>query len=152
MQKLIKQNAEGLLKDIQEVGCFFRSALAMTEIKEKTTLTIGEINSAWVAACQKGYIVNRCIKQSAPIANLVALKGRWIEIGTFHDGKVDFYPSVAEKFRQIDALIQKRRMDTEIGTHFVVVDRRGKTVFDPYEPTLRFSGIAYSILYHYIRK
>jgi hypothetical protein len=149
--ELLKQNNKKLKKDIREVGCFFRSALALSEIKENKKLNAEQINVYWDLARKANFIdKDRCVTTSAPIATLASDLGRWIEIGTFKDGVKTLYKWVTCDLARVDGLIQKIQTDTIFKTHFRVVDNEGKVLFDPYEPSIKPKKIEYSILYHYV--
>ncbi len=153
---LIKQNDARLIKDIREVGCFFRSAQALAEIKTGTTLTAEQINAMWGWSIRNGHIENRVMVNGAmPIANktlkYLGSPGQFIEVGLFQNGKTTYYKSIPKHLKRIDFLIQKakQKAGAKYKNHFRVVDRFGCVIFDPYEPTVEVAGSEYSILFAY---
>ncbi len=155
--KLIKQNDIRLIQDIREIGCFFRSAQAMAEMKAGTTLTADQINVMWHWAKINGHIENRIMVHGAiPIANktlkYLGCPGRFFEVGLFKNGKTSYYKSIPKHLQRIDFLIQKANQvaGAKYKHHFRNVDRFGEVIFDPYEPAVEVSGAEYSILFAYV--
>ena len=136
MIKPIPQTSKGLFKVIQCVGCFFRSAQAIAEIEAEKTLTLHQINNMWEWAIQEKIIdVDNKMKASAPIANktleVLGMKGkRFIEIATSKKGVPTYYQSIPKDLQKPKYFIKKIRNQFN-GTHFLVVDKNGKTIFDP---------------------
>lgn len=155
----IKQNTSGLIIEIQKIGCFFRSALHMAELKTGKSLSIAKINELWVTCKQLGYIGERngepnCVLDSAKIATLALRrlgdeKGRFVEVGTFTQ-KTNFYPSINPNYRYVDYLIQKIHQAGPSKTHFRNVYHDGTLEWDPHKPEITPTSIDYSILYIYL--
>lgn len=155
----LKQNDKSLMRDIQQVGCFFRSAQFIAENKTGKCLTAQQINAMWIWANEKGIIKNRVmVKGAAPIANrtlkILGCSGKFIEVGTFQDGVIKFYRGVHYGLQRIDALIQKVKQPagSVYPEHFRVVDKFGTVIFDPYEPPLKNCTPVYSILFAYLEE
>ncbi|MEL3905112.1 MAG: DUF261 family protein [Treponemataceae bacterium] len=155
----LKQNDKSLMHDIQEVGCYFRSAQFIAENKTGTCLTAQQINAMWLWANEKGVIKRRVMVQgAAPIANrtlkILGDSGRFVEVGTFQDGTVSYYNGVHYGLQRIDALIQKVKQPagSVYPEHFRVVDKFGTVIFDPYEPPLKNCTPMYSILFAYLEE
>lgn len=151
----IKQNDPDCLPVMQKIGCFVRSCGLVAEYHTGKSLSAGQINELWETAKRKGFVNGSDdVVASAPIINLALRmlgdKGRFIEVGIFAEGKTSYYPSVQEKYRSIDALIQKIKQSGPSGTHFRLVDKAGYLIEDPHDPEIKVKGICYSILYHYI--
>lgn len=149
--QLLKQTEKGLLPIIQAVGCFFRSSQAIAEMKSGKALRASQINEMWVWAIESGYIDERnFIRASAPIANhamkILGCNKKIYEVGTFSNGKTEYYKSIPPSMRKIDYCIQKIKTKYREGTHFRVVDIKGNVIFDP-DPSVECLGIFYSILY-----
>lgn len=150
----IKQNDKRCIKIMQEIGCFVRSCGLIAEIKTGKSLTAEQVNDLW-SFCRKNNLLTEqnSLKASAPVINrameVLGGKGMFAEVGIFSNGKANFYKSVDEKYRKIDALIQKIRQNGINGTHFRVVDKYGDVIEDPHEPPIKPTGIIYSILYCY---
>lgn len=136
MIKLIPQTNKSLYKEIQSVGCFFRSAQAIAEIEAEKALTTSQINSMWEWASIKGIITWDCImKASAPIANktleVLGVKNKkFIEIATSKNGVPTYYKSITKEMQNPKYFIKKIHNQFD-GTHFLVVDKNGMTIFDP---------------------
>lgn len=152
---MIKQNDPRLKPVIRKIGCLVRSCGAVAEIKAGRELDAEQINCLWDWAKNSGNVgKDNCVKKSAPIINkaLAALgcPGKFVEVATFRDGKMDWYLGVGEALKNSEkAYIQKVAADNEAGTHFRVVDFRGEILFDPYEPSPKAKKILYSIVYAY---
>lgn len=153
---MIKQNDPDCLPIVQKIGCFVRSCGAIAELKEFKQLTAKQINDLWNWAKKSGNVdYNDDVKHSAPIATH-ALRmlgndtGRFIEVGTFKNGRMNYYASVPESWKTLPkSYIQKIKTNGEIGTHFRVVNCEGELWFDPYEPEVNVQDIFYSIIYVY---
>ena len=149
--KPLPQTTKGLLKVIQSVGCFFRSSQAIAEMEAGKTLSIVQINSMWMWARTAGFIDdNNLMKASAPIANktldvLGVRNKKFYEIATSEKGVPTFYKSIPQSLRQPKYFIRKIRNQFN-GTHFLVVDSEGKTIFDPDNSAEEVREI-YTILY-----
>lgn len=158
--KYLKQNDSKLLKDIQDVGCFFRCCGLIAEIKTGKVLTADELNNTWKWAKDTRRIdTDNNLRDAASVATrflriLGDQTGHIIEIGLFKDGLTTFYPSI-EKYNpelcKIDFLIQKIKQNGPSGTHFRLVDKSGRLIEDPHEPAIKSQGIIYSILFTYQR-
>lgn len=155
----LKQNDKSLMRDLQQVGCFFRSAQFIAENKTGKCLTSQQINAMWIWANEKGIIKNRVMVQgAAPIANrtlkILGDSGKFVEEGTFQDGVIKFYRGVHYGLQRIDALIQKVKQPagSVYPEHFRVVDKFGAVIFDPYEPELKNCTPMYSILFAYVEE
>lgn len=152
MLKLLPQTTKGLAKEIQCIGCFFRSAQAMAEIEAGQALTIDQINQMWLWAKGEGIIdENLKMKASAPIANhtlnVLGVKDRkFIEIAVSREGIPTFYKSIPKENRKPDYFIRKIKNQYS-GTHFLVVDEKGKTIFDP-DNTAKEISEYYTIWYY----
>lgn len=154
----VKQNDPACYPIIQHSGCFFRSCGLLAEFKTGELLTAEQLNNIWDWAKAIGYINRRDeITKSAEIANMFLRElgnqtGRFIEVGTFSQGKVNYYPGIKKynpELCRIDALIQKIKQGGPQGTHFRPVDKAGNVLEDPHEPAIKCLGIFYSILYAY---
>lgn len=154
----IKQNDPECYPIIQKSGCFFRSCGLIAEIRTGKLLTAEQLNNIWDWAKNVGYI-NRedNVQDSAGIANMFLRElgnnsGKFIEVGTFSQGKTTYYPSIKKytpDLCRIDALIQKIKQNGPQGTHFRPVTKAGDVIEDPHEPPIHCQGIYYSILYAY---
>ncbi len=149
--QLLKQTQQNLYFIIQCIGCFFRSAQAIAELENKTALSAEQINEMWDWAKASGYIDEKnFMRASAPIANhtmkLFGCKKKFYEVGTFQNGKIEYYKSIPPSMRRIDYCIQKIKTKYKAGTHFRVVDLKGNIIFDP-DPRIEAVGVFYSILY-----
>lgn len=156
MTEAIKQNTSGLYLDIQKIGCFFRSACRMAEFVAERQgkpcrLSIDVLNTLWDVANTLHYIEDKKVKDSAKIANLalnaLGLKGRFVEVATFQNGRMNWYASVAN--RRADFYIQKIKTAYTEGTHFWNVNAFGQVLWDPYSPGIEPKGIYYTICYRY---
>ena len=151
MIKPIPQTSKELFRVIQCVGCFFRSAQAIAEIEAEKTLTLHQINKMWEWAVQEKIIdVDNKMKASAPIANktleVLGVKGkRFIEIATSKKGVPTYYPSIPKDLQKPKYFI-KKILNQFNGTHFLVVDKNGKTIFDP-DNSVKEVNEYYTILY-----
>ena len=149
--KLIPQTKKGLFEDIQRVGCFFRSAQAIAEIEAGKTLSVEQINSMWTWSKRTGLIdKNNRMTASAPIANrtleVLGVRGKkFIEIATSKNCIPTFYKSINKDMQKPKYFI-KKIFNQYNGTHFLVVDNIGKTIFDP-DDTAKEVSEAYTILY-----
>jgi len=151
----IKQNDSRLKEEIQKIGCFFISCAIVAQNTAGKELSAEQINSVWDWAKKTHRIdQNNNITDSASIINrflrVLEARGRFLEVGTFRDGRTQFYFAVSEKYRKIDALIQKIKQGGKSVTHFRVVDRKGALIEDPHEPPIKALDVYYSILYCFI--
>ena len=163
IKKLLKQNDKQLIYPIREVGCFFRSALAIAEMTCGKLFSASEINEMWFVCQDKGFIVNReMVKGGAPVMNLAfdllfekygAEHYKAIEIATSRKGVVEFYPSIPKEMRRTDAFICKRKTPKTLKYpyHFVVNDAKGDLLFDPYTPDVQGTTEAYTV-HFFIKK
>lgn len=155
--EFLKQNASGLYLEIQKIGCFFRSACHLAEMKAGKALTVDQLNKLWEFSKSFKYInQENNIVVSAPIANLagevLGLKGHFIEVATFKDGMLVWYGSVPVSQRRIDYYIQKIEQPGPSKTHFTVVDKYGDLVWDPHDPDITKLKVYYTICYKYEEK
>ena len=151
----IKQNDSRLNERIQKIGCFFISCADVAQMKTGKALTTLQIEETWKWAKEAKRIdALENIVDSASIINrflkILGDSGHFCEIGTFRDGKTEFYPAIKQKHRHIDALIQKIAQGGKGKTHFRVVNNRGEVLEDPHTPPIKALGVYYSILYAYI--
>lgn len=152
---IVKQNDKDCLPIVQRIGCFVRSCGAMAEMKTEKELTAKQINELWNWGKKSGHInLDDIVKHSAPIATqalkMLGGSGRFIEIATFKDGKMNYYGSVTEEFKRLPKFyIQKIKTNGHEGTHFRNVDFNGNLIFDPHYPDIKPEGIFYSIVYVY---
>lgn len=153
------QNDERLHPDIRKIGCFFRAALNMAEMKAGKALSSIQINRLWDMSKKYGFIGDlnnekNCVIASAPIANMalqeLSFYGQFVEVATFKDGEMDWYKSV--KDRRVDSYIQKIRQSGPSKTHFRCVDKLGNVIFDPYFPAIKPLSICYTICFRFDRK
>ena len=153
--KLIKQTDKRLNERIQKIGCFFISCADVAQMKTGRELTPEQIEDVWQWAHYASRIDGEDnVKDSASIMNrflrVLGDTGHFCEVGTFRNGKTQFYPAIREQNRHVDALIQKIAQGGPSKTHFRVVDNAGNVLEDPHEPPIKEQGIFYSILYAYI--
>ncbi len=144
--ELIKQTDKRLNEKIQKIGCFFISCADVAQMKTGRELTAEQINETWQWAKETHRIDGLDnITDSASIINrflkVLDYAGHFCEIGTFTNGKTEFYPSIKNKHRHIDALIQKIKQGGISKTHFRVVNNRGEVLEDPHEPPIKALGI-----------
>ena len=150
------QNDPALYQVIQRIGCFFRSALHLAELKAGRALTAQEINALWEKSKKLEYITTlhgekNCVANSAAIANLalqtLGCFGKFVEVAVFRNGTFTWYASVKE--RRADAFIQKIRQGGPSKTHFRCVDKTGGVIFEPHDPPIKSLGIFYTICYRF---
>ena len=159
IRELLKQTDKQLYKDINQVGCFFRSAVAIAELKCGKILSASDNNKIWDIANEAKLIVDRnMVRGGAPITNL-AFKllhdkvgthvWQCYEVGTRRAGKVSFYSSIPENMRRADAIIRKikRPKLSPYPFHFVLLPFGKEPVWDPHDPPLLSAGIEYEILF-----
>lgn len=151
----IKQNDSRLNDPIPAIGCFFRSCGIIAEMKTGKRLTAEEINAMWDWAKDTSRIgADDCVRDSASIATralrVLGDKGRFIEVATVRDGKVQYYPAFRNtEYARMDAVIRKVRTGGKEGTHYKVVDTEGNVLEDPHEPAIEGLGTIYDIVYAY---
>ena len=151
MLQHVKQNASGLYLDIQKIGCFFRSALLLAEMKTGRSLDVPTINKLWRRACQFKFIdKNLNVVNSARIATLALRElgddGFITEVATFVNGHIGWYRGVEHR---AEYFIQKIEQNGPSKYHFRVVDNYGDLIEDPHEPAIKSQGVLYSIIYKY---
>ncbi len=151
----IKQNDPRLNEKIQKIGCFFISCANVAQMKAQKKLSPEQIEEVWKWSKEEKLIDSQDnITDSASIINrflrVLDFQGHFAEVGIFKDGKTSFYPSVQNKHRHIDALIQKIKQGGKSKTHFRVVNNAGELLEDPHEPPIKALDIYYSILYAFI--
>lgn len=160
MDQAIKQTDPRLYTPIQEVGCFFRAALRMAEYaaqaegKFKCFLTYQEINTLWVQAHKDGHLDNdNNLNNSAAVANaalkVLKVNGRFVEVATFQNGAMNWYPAVPEAERRADYHIQKILQNGPNKTHFINVTKYGDLRWDPHEPAIKCQEVVYTICYRF---
>lgn len=154
--KYLKQNSSGLYLQIQKIGCFFRAALHMAELRAQKALTIDQINHLWDAAKKLHYIgdINGnkdCVITSAAIANLglkaLNFPGRFVEVAVFKAGTMHWY--VPKDQQQCQYFIQKIAQGGPSKTHFKNVKADGVLEWDPHDPEILATGVYYTICYRY---
>lgn len=150
----IKQNDKNCIKLMRDIGCFVRSCGLVAEYKTGKSLTVNQINDLWHWCSEnKLFTSSYALVASAPVINhaleILGDKGKFIEVGIFSNGKCNWYKSVHESFRKVDALIQKVRQNGPSGTHFRLVDKYGDLIEDPHEPVIKPTSVIYSIIYCY---
>ena len=160
MLELLKQNSRGMKRDICEVGCFFRSSIALVEFMLNEALSAKEINTMWDVGIGLGYIKNReLIKGGAPIINIALdvfkKKGsptfKAYEIGTARNGIPSFYSGVntsllePKDFHYIQKIVQPK--GSLYPYHFRVVNSDYSLKWDPYEPVVKMQKEDYSIIF-----
>lgn len=152
MNPILKQNAKDMYKDIQQVGCFFTSCLAIAQMKAGKNLSAAEYNALWDEAHKKGFMKNRYMVTSDKVINLafekLGVKKKAFEVGTDSGG---FYGWTANSktYTNINACIQKIRRPegSAYPFHFRVVNEAGELLFDPYSPELKSAGNEHIIWY-----
>ncbi len=147
----IKQNNCGLYTNIQKVGCFFRSALLLAELKTNKSFDIQQVNKLWRRCCAFGFIdKNLNVVNSARIATLALRElddnGFFTEIATFQDGCFKWYQGVEHR---AEWFIQKIEQNGPSKYHFRVIDKFGELIEDPHQPPINVQKICYSIVYKY---
>lgn len=159
LKQLLKQTDTQLYKDINQVGCFFRSSVAIAELASKQVLSSQDINKLWDIAVEKKFIVDRnMVKGAAPIINLAFAKlnekfstpiVKAYEVGTIRGGKVTFYDSIPANMRRCDAIIRKIRRPkiSPYPYHFVLLPFGKEPVWDPHDPPLLSAGTEYEIAF-----
>lgn len=157
---MIKQNDRRCLPEMQEIGCFVRAAGAMAELVshhyfEGKELTVEQVNELWTWAKKSGNVdYKNEVKHSAPIATkalqMLDLKGRFIEVATFNNGRMNYYASVTDDMKCLPKYyIQKINQNGPNKTHFRNINCFGELLFDPHEPAVCPQGVYYSIVYVY---
>lgn len=150
---MIKQNDPRCLPVIRRIGCFVRACGAVAELKSGKTLSYNQINELWEWAKKSGNVDwNDIVKHSAPIIthayHMLGFKGRFFEVATFKNGRMNYYGSVGDGLRNAEKwYIQKIKTNGPEGTHFRNVDYEGTLLFDPHEPEINSQGIFYTIVY-----
>lgn len=155
---MIKQNHPQCMPIIRSVGCFVRSCWALAELKTGRRLKANEINKLWIFGKSSNLIDhNNNVKESAPLATealrVLGDSGSFVEIATFIEGKMNYYSWVTPAMKERKKwFIQKIKTNGKIGTHFRVVNKEGKLIFDPYEPECTVQSIFYSVVYIYLEE
>ena len=144
MLDLIKQNNPSCCYDVREVGCFFRSSLAIAELHTNHVLTANEINSLWEEGINRGFIIKKELKKGgAPLINLAfdylhvrhgTKRYKAFEVGTRKNGKPTYYAGVSEEKRQAQYFIKKVKNPPTIiyNNHFLLVNKDGSVLWDPH--------------------
>ena len=159
LEEILKQTDKNLYRDINQVGCFFRSSVAIAELKCGKALNASENNMIWDTARSQGFIVDRAlVKGGAPITNL-AFKFlhekfatpiyKSYEVGTIRGGKLTFYDSIPHQMRRCDAIIRKIKRPnlSPYPYHFVLLPFGKEPVWDPHSPPLLSAGVEYEIAF-----
>ncbi|MEL3908049.1 MAG: hypothetical protein P1P64_03410 [Treponemataceae bacterium] len=152
MDLIIKQNSKGLNPDIQAVGCFFVSALAIAQMHSNKNLTKAQYNKLWELAHARKYMKNRNMVVSAKVINLafdeLGVRKWATEVGTSLGG---YYVWVRDNpsYQRVDACIQKIRQPkgSRYPMHFRVTNINGELLFDPYSPEIKSARSEYTIWY-----
>ena len=160
MLELIKQNDPSCKHDIREVGCFFRCSIAIAELHTEHVLSPEEINRLWEEGVKKGLIVKReLVKGGAPIINLTfeylnqkhGIKAhKAYEVGTRKNDIPKYYEGVSEDKKKAQYFIKKRINPPSMyyKNHFVLVNKNGSLLWDPYTPDTQDYKEAYTILFY----
>lgn len=152
---LIHQNSPDIqIKQIRDIGCFFRSCLWVAENYTGKYFDGHDIDFLWIDAQLEGYLDDdNNLKKAANLIQLALsrldVNTKVYEIGTFENGKIEYYKWVKKnpKFQRNDAFIQKIKTPV-VDTHFRVVDYKGDLLFDPWKPAQEVVSIYYSIIFY----
>lgn len=138
--------------EISRIGCFFKSCLAIAEMDVGKYFSLEDHSRIWDICKQFGYINKEDnIKMSANIISLayrkLGVEKQVIEVGTSASG---FYPWVMtnKKFQDVKARIQKIEQNGPSKTHFRLVDKEGKLLWDPHQPEIHCIKPFYTIWYY----
>ena len=172
MTEALKQNDAELYIPIAQIGCFFRSSANMAEQeaeKEKKPihfLTAEQLNKLWDLSINFKYIkkeldpvtnkVDYTVILSAAIANLaldmLGISGRFVEVATFQNGKMNWYGSVKGEQKRADYFIQRIKQNGPSKTHFRNVYADGVLLWDPHRPQIQVQDIYYTICYRFDKR
>lgn len=152
MNPIIKQNSQGLKRDIQTTGCFFVSCLFIAQTTAGKNLTKKQYNSLYEKAHAAGFMKDRDMVVSDKVINLafeeLGVKKKAYEVGT---DKASFYGWVQKNkaYQRIDACIQKIKQmpGANHPYHFRVTGKNGELLFDPYAPEVKSAGSVHIIWY-----
>lgn len=124
----------------------------MAEKQLGRNLTVEEINHEWHEAKLKGFIDSENnLRNAAKVATNCLRRyggsGSLVEVATRFDGETEWYSWVTP--RKADYRIMKINQNGPNKTHFVVVDKTNKVVFEPHDPPIHSLGEVYTVLYRY---
>lgn len=152
MISILKQNSQGLKRDIQTTGCFFVSCLFIAQTTAGKNLTKKQYNSLYEKAHAAGFMKDRDMVVSDKVINLafaeLGVHKKAFEVGTDKGG---FYGWVQKNknYQKVDACIQKIKQPagSTYPFHFRVTDKTGELLFDPYSPEVKSAGSVHIIWY-----
>ncbi|MEL3901193.1 MAG: hypothetical protein P1P67_11845 [Treponema phagedenis] len=156
MKAILKQNSQGLYREIQATGCFFVSCLAIAQMKADKTLSKEQYNALYKKAHVFGFMKNGYMLVSDKVINLafaeLGVNKKAYEVGTDSGG---FYGWVQKNksYQRTDACIQKIKQPqgSVYPFHFRVTDKNGVLIFDPYEPEIKSAGSKHIIIRYCIK-
>lgn len=154
--KHIKQDDPRCIEPMRTIGCFVRSCGLIAEYKTGRDLTARQINELWTWGKSAKRINEQDeVTDSESIATRALRElgdaGRFVEVGKFENGIITWKPAYkGTPICRFDAGIQKIRQGGPHGTHFIVVDRYGNLIEDPYSHNIKSQGIIYTRIYAYI--
>lgn len=158
----IKQNDEGLLPEIQSIGCFVRSCGLAAEYKLGKSLCKEQINELWKWGKATGKInADNNVVESAPImTRALRMLGddehyfAEIGVGQVNNGvyAVKLYPWAEKKGLVPDTFIQKIKQGGPNKYHYRLIDGSFNLIEDPHRPAIGSLGMVYTICYKLCRR
>ncbi len=136
---------------IRTCGCYFLCLMWGTNNLYNDTKIADWI---WYTAKDRKYIDNKnnIIKPDKLLYLMyrVISGRRLVQVGIESSGSKVFWGWVQNK--RVDLRIRKVITTGPMGTHFVVVNDRGETVYDPYQCLYRIVKMEYEVLYQELDK
>lgn len=125
---MIYQNDPQLLPILNKIGCYYLCFCRIANIEDAKI-----INSIWLKANELGYVVKNRIMKPDSILMLLNSKSR--QLGQTIGNETNFWSSN----QNYNWIIEERTVDTEIGTHFVLLDKYKTLIYDPYTKPYKFT-------------
>jgi hypothetical protein len=133
---MIKQHNKFLKQEIQDSGCYLLTLLMIAKIERKKKLSPTDVNIIYKTLVDEGAIEEDCtiLKPDDVIAAGIEYMGgdeRIYQIGVKEDGKETFWGWVKPEDRKPEYYVADHDTSGYYGSHFILVDKCGETLYDP---------------------
>jgi len=148
---VVDQHSKKFIKHIIKTGCYFLSLGAIQQIKYCTVLDEKKINTIYKYCVQKGFILEDCeVKNPDGVLKAYAkfidrADDKIYQVGVF-DGSFTYWQWVKDE--SWNWCIVEHKTPGKYGSHFVLGDVNGNTIYDPlFGKGWKSKGINKIILY-----
>mgnify|MGYP001273076238 CR=1 FL=1 len=134
----MKQNDGELLPVIRSVGCYFLSLGRIIELEAGIEFTAEQYNAVWKRSEEKKYIVSKDIKKPDHIMKEFAYEAKKMaisicQVGQELDEKTTFWGWVTPVYKNYKYVVEMRKTNGVVGTHFVLCDKDKNLIYDSYD-------------------